>query len=130
MKKITTIILITVLLTSIFSCSKKDEQSDDGNIVIPSTFTPDGDGVNDTWFITDEKNLIDPAHFLVRIFDDSTHVKIFESTKKNFFWDGTYMGIPQRIGYYSYYIDYKTWNDQEHLRTGSIWLYRKPPPAK
>ena len=126
MKRIKSFIFIAVLITVIFSCSKKDPLvSNDDLIIIPTSFTPDGDGINDVWYIKDSLNLIDGSHFLVRIFND-TSLKVFESTKKNFFWDGTYNGLPVPIGYYSYYIDYKTWNDLEHIRTGSIWLFRKP----
>ncbi len=126
MKKIKYIIILIALFAVAISCSKKDPLvSNDDLIIIPGSFSPDGDGVSDTWFIKDSLNLIDKNHFLVRIFD-SIHTKVFESTNKEFFWDGTYNSLPQPIGYYSFYVDYKTWNDIEHIRTGSIWLYRKP----
>ena len=126
MKTIKFFIMLTALLTVAFSCSKTDPLvSNDELILIPRSFSPDGDTINDTWFITDQDNLIDSSHFLVRVFNDSSQVKVFESTKKNFIWDGTYNGVPQPVGYYSFYFDYKTWNEDEHIRTGALWLYRK-----
>ncbi len=126
MKRIKSLILITALFAIIYSCAKKDPLvSNDDLITIPNSFSPDGDGIDDIWYIKDSMNLIDGSHFLVRIFND-TSFKVFESTKKTFFWDGSYNGLPCKIGYYSYYISYQTWNSLEHSRTGSIWLYRKP----
>ena len=78
--------MITVLLTVVFSCSKNDPLvNNDDVILIPRTFSPDNDGVNDSWFINDQYNLIDSNHFLVRVFNDSSQVKVFESTNKPFF---------------------------------------------
>lgn len=126
MKRLKQIIILTALFAVAISCSKKDPLvSNDDLIIIPGAFSPDGDGVEDTWYIKDSLNLIDKSHFLIRIFDE-THVKVFESTKKDFIWDGTYNTTPQPVGYYSFYIDYKTWNDIQHIRTGSVYLYRKP----
>lgn len=127
MKRIKFFIMITVLLTVVFSCSKNDPLvNNDDVILIPRTFSPDNDGVNDSWFINDQYNLIDSNHFLVRVFNDSSQVKVFESTKKNFIWYGTYQGVAQPMGNYSFYIDYKTWNEIEHIRTGTLYLYIKP----
>ena len=118
--------LITALLAVVFSCSKNDTSTNNNNlIIIPSSFYP-GDTINNTWFITDSYNLIDSTKFLVRVFNDSSHVKVFESTKKNFIWDGTFNGVPQPTGEYLYSLDYTTWTDVETITTGSLWLYRKP----
>ena len=126
MKRIKIFMLITMLLAIIYSCSKNDPLVNNDNlIIIPSSFSP-GDTINQTWFITDLDNLIDSTKFVVRVFSDSSHVKVFESTKKNFIWDGTYNGVPQPTGQYLYYFDYTTWNDLEHIRSGTVWLNRKP----
>ena len=58
-------------------------------IYIPSAFTPNGDGLNDTWFpIGDGWEEIE-----VLIFNRWGEL-IFESHNPKGFWDGTYLGKP------------------------------------
>ena len=57
------------------------------NVVFPepaNVFTPDGDGINDNFYIVVENE----KSFNLQIFDEQGK-KVFESNDKNKFWDGT-----------------------------------------
>jgi gliding motility-associated-like protein len=52
-------------------------------IIIPNVFTPDGDGVNDVWYIPNSGM----KQFSVEIFD-RWGTKVFETTADQIRWDG------------------------------------------
>jgi len=70
-------------------------------IVIPNTFTPNGDGVNDKW---DIKNLNDYQNCNVRIFDRYGGL-VYSSIGYYNAWDGTAKGRPVPVGTYYYVIN-------------------------
>lgn len=70
---------------------------------IPNTFTPNGDGVNDTWNI---KNLNYFANCSVNIFTRWGE-KVYSSIGYPVPWDGTYKGAALPTGTYYYIIDLK-----------------------
>ncbi|MGN6637615.1 MAG: gliding motility-associated C-terminal domain-containing protein, partial [Mucilaginibacter sp.] len=74
-----------------------------GSIVIPNTFTPNGDGINDTWNI---KSLSTYANCTVQIFDRWGQ-RIYSSIGYGVPWDGTYRGAGVPGGTYYYIIDLK-----------------------
>ena len=75
----------------------------------PNAFSPDGDGINDSFSLM---NLDNPSqnlpldacddNFESIVFVDRTGVEVFKSYDKNFVWDGG--GLPS--GVYFYYIKY------------------------
>ncbi|GAC1382401.1 MAG: hypothetical protein NVSMB45_08460 [Ginsengibacter sp.] len=70
-------------------------------IVIPNTFTPNGDGINDKWmvdFLHQYKNA------RVQIFNRYGQL-VFESKGYNSPWDGTFKGQPVPFGTYYYIIE-------------------------
>jgi len=73
-------------------------------IAIPNTFTPNGDGINDTWQI---KYLEYYPKSTVNIFDRWGQ-KVFSSIGYPIPWDGTYKGAVLPTGTYYYIIDPKT----------------------
>ncbi|MCT4582662.1 MAG: PKD domain-containing protein [Flavobacteriales bacterium] len=72
------------------------------NVYIPSAFTPDGDGVNDAFFV--EGFAIDFDHFEFLIFD--RWGTLMYKTEENRPWDGTYKGelAPQDVYVYQVYL--------------------------
>jgi gliding motility-associated-like protein len=76
------------------------------NIEIPNTFTPNGDGINDTWSISSIAAFPNPRLVVVNRYG----IPVFESSK-NIPWDGKSKGkdLPMGIYYYTLYInkDYK-----------------------
>ena len=74
--------------------------------MIPTAFTPNGDGLNDYWHI---KNLNDYSNCEVTIFDRYGQI-IYHSRGYNNPWDGTKNGQPMSAGTYCFIIDTKKRN--------------------
>jgi len=74
-----------------------------GDIVIPNTFTPNGDGINDTW---DIKNLDGYANCMVQIFNRYGE-NVYSSVGYGTPWDGRYKGSALPTGTYYYIVDLK-----------------------
>jgi gliding motility-associated-like protein len=71
--------------------------------VIPSAFTPNGDGVNDTWQI---QYLDSYPGCTIDVFNRNGE-KVFSSTGYSTPWDGRYNGLNLPMGAYYYIIDPK-----------------------
>ncbi|MBL0048769.1 MAG: gliding motility-associated C-terminal domain-containing protein [Bacteroidetes bacterium] len=107
-------------------CSWSDEvlvTVDCGNLYIPNSFSPNGDGMND-YFKALGNNV---TEFEMRIYNRWGEL-IFESTQINQAWDGTYMNYPAPSGVYVREI--KAVNPlgkkllSDAMRFGTIVLYR------
>lgn len=72
-------------------------------IEIPNAFSPNGDGINDTWSIS-QMNTYPEGN--VSLFNRNGQI-LFHSTGYNRPWDGTYNGKPVPVGTYYYIIDLK-----------------------
>ena len=70
-------------------------------LLLPNTFSPNGDGINDTWVIKDLERYPDCQ---VSIFERGGQM-IFKSVGYNTPWDGTRNGKPLPIGTYYYILD-------------------------
>jgi len=84
---------------------------------IPNAFTPNSDGLNDTWGIP---NLNLYAKCDVKIFNRYGQI-IFHSTGYQQPWDGTFKGEPMPPGVYVYQIDTKR---RKNLYKGIVTLIR------
>jgi len=71
--------------------------------IVPNTFTPNNDGVNDTWNII---NLSDYTNCTVQVYNRNGSL-LFSSIGYGTPWDGRYNGVPLPIGTYYYVIDPK-----------------------
>ena len=95
-------------------------------IVIPycispaNAFTPNKDGFNDTWFITNG-NCLNKAK--VQVYNRYGG-KVFESLDYKNNWDGTYKGKPVPDGTYYYVIDYELVNNTNIFKKGSVTILR------
>jgi len=86
-------------------------------IFIPNTFTPNGNGVNDTWNIP--ASAAYPG-FELFVYDRYGQL-IFHTTNTPVSWDGTYKGTPCSNGVYTYLI--KTGNNKEII-SGTVMIIR------
>ena len=86
-------------------------------LAIPQGFTPDGDGVNDTWTIPNLGAFPDVA---VRVFDRFGHT-VYESPQYDNQWQGTYDGQPLPTG--TYYYSITTGPDRQTYR-GAVTILR------
>ena len=85
---------ITVTLSSPDGCS----------VFIPNVFTPNGDGINDSWNITDLQSFPDCNVSVYSRYGTQVFSSIRGYSKK---WDGTYKGSALPSGTYYYIIDLK-----------------------
>jgi gliding motility-associated-like protein len=84
---------------------------------IPNTFTPTGDGINDTWkiqFLAQYKNC------RMEIYNTAGQI-IFQSAGYAVAWDGTRNGAPMPAGTYYYAIDL---GDGSKSRSGYVTILR------
>ena len=68
---------------------------------IPNIFSPNGDGINDTWVIT---SLETYPLATVHVFSRSGQ-KVFEAKSIEKIWDGTFNGKPLPVGTYYYLVN-------------------------
>ena len=87
------------------------------NIVIPNTFTPNGDGINDTWNI---KNLDSYPNCTVQIFNRWGQ-NVYTSIGYGLPWDGTYRKAALPTGTYYYIINLK---NNSKLLSGYVAIIR------
>jgi gliding motility-associated-like protein len=86
---------------------------------LPNAFSPNGDGVNDVFYVRGGPFLtID-----LRIYNGWGEL-IFQTTDPLFGWDGTYKGEPEINGVYQYTVKATTVDGVEHSRPGKVALIR------
>jgi len=96
------------------------EDVDCSNLLLPTAFSPNGDALNDEYFISNA--------FVVDAIDrfeiyDRWGLKLFETTDKNEAWDGRFRGKMMPPATYVYKIEY-TCKDESFRNTGSFNLLR------
>jgi gliding motility-associated-like protein len=88
------------------------------DIVIYNTFTPNGDGINDTWGVPDIRSYLGAR---VQVFERSG-VRVFYTEDPDVRWDGTYKGKEVPVGTYYWVIEIK---ENLGTRRGLLNLLRK-----
>ena len=86
-------------------------------IAIPNSFTPNGDGLNDTFIITGKFI----QSYELQVFNRWGEV-LFHSTDLENGWDGTANDKTIPAGNYAYWMRIKDLNNNDHIRTGSILI--------
>ena len=89
---------------------------------VPTAFTPDGDGVNDFFFVKGES--IDAEVFNFSVYNKWGE-RIFEAEDMQTKWDGSYKGMPAQEDMYIWKLDTKDAVTGEHKEfTGHVILMR------
>jgi gliding motility-associated-like protein len=109
------------------SCQLSDATTKDGNaenpqgnnVFIPNTFTPNGDGKNDLFYVYG--NTV--SKLKLRVYNQWGQF-IYESLNIQNGWDGTYRGEMQPNGVYVYYVDIEFNDGTKAIRKGTITLLR------
>lgn len=83
-------------------------------------FTPNGDGINDLWLITNGNCLVSAK---AQVFN-RYGAKVFESNDYKNTWNGTYEGKPLPDGTYYYVITYKLVNGRTVYLKGNVTILR------
>ncbi len=86
-------------------------------ILVPNAFSPNGDGINDTWVIT---NLFVYPGVTVDVYNRYGQL-VFHSENNNKTWDGTYNGKLLPMATYYYIIDPK--NNEKKI-AGSVTIFK------
>jgi len=122
----TTYVLSTVALDG---CTQTDSVrinviSDDDisceNILLPSAFTPNGDGLNDLYRISNTFIIESLESFEIM---DRWGTVVFIATGVNDGWDGTFNGTPVNPGHYVYRVNY-TCQTVEYSKLGGFTVLR------
>jgi len=85
-----------------------------------NAFTPNGDGVNDRWLITNG-NCLTKAK--VQVYNRYGS-KVFEDVNYKNTWDGSYNGSALPDGTYYYVISFQLINNKVETRTGNLTILR------
>lgn len=86
---------------------------------IPNAFTPDGNGLNDSYDIFTASI----KEFHIQIYDRWGE-KLFESDDPKVSWDGTFKGKTSQMDAYVYMIEYKGFDNKRVIRNGTVTLLR------
>ena len=90
-------------------------------VMLPTAFTPNGDGVNDVFRIVRYLNIQHLDEFAVY---DRWGEKVFTTDIITDGWNGTYKGHPQEMGVYVWYVKARTYDGQDILKKGNVTLIR------
>lgn len=88
-------------------------------LFIPNGFSPDGDGINDIFYVRG----IYIEEMELRIFDRLGNL-VFESFSPEIGWDGTYKGLPCQPDVYAVYVKILCYNKLQYFYKGNITLIR------
>ncbi len=108
-------------------CTNRDEitvfvlnpNCDEPYIFVPNIFTPNGDGVNDVFYVRGP--IIDELYLAVY---NRWGEKVFETTDPNMGWDGSYKNKALNSDAFGYYLTVKCTNGSEYFKKGNVTLVR------
>lgn len=109
----------SLLYAIIFTKCPPDSASATNEIYVPSSFSPDGDGVNDTWFVSGG-----PVQEIKIEIRDNNGSVVFNSNTIDKEWDGKYSGNSVPEGYYLYYIEYTDMSGNKKTLNDRLELFR------
>jgi gliding motility-associated-like protein len=90
------------------------------DFLIPTAFSPNGDGLNDVYHVLE----LDSYKLVAFSIFNRWGVKVFSTTNVNTGWDGNVKGNPQDPGIYMYYLEMKHPSGKTISRKGSITLIK------
>lgn len=117
----------TVAVTDTFGCVMSDTVfikvneliCDDPYIFIPNAFSPNGDGLNDVLYV--RSRILESFYFAVY---SRWGQKVFETTRFDEGWDGTFQGQPCQNGVYDFYFKGICVGGQTNEIKGNVMLIR------
>ena len=86
-------------------------------LFVPDAFTPNGDGINDTWII---ETLDAYPGADLKVFNRLGQ-KVFDNNGKSIWWDGRFKGEEMPSGAYVYFIDLK---NNSPIQKGIVYVIR------
>jgi len=116
----------SIMATDNFGCVRSfnvnvvQQKCAECEVVTPSAFTPNADGLNDVF---KAKSFCSFSDFDLQIFNRWGE-KVFESRNSSTGWDGTYLGSKMPSGVYVYFIGYSTASHVSKTAKGTVTLIR------
>jgi gliding motility-associated-like protein len=112
-------ITYTIRVTSADGCTATDDLFIKviRDFIVPNTFTPNNDGINDYWLI--DNLYLYPSH-RVQVFNRYGQL-VFETANYSSPWDGTYKGKNLPVGTYYYIIEL---GGQRKPKTGYVTIIK------
>ena len=114
--------IFSVKIINSFGCDASDtlkvKEDCINDIIVPNSFTPNGDGINEVFHISGSET----NDFKIYIYDRWGQL-IYTSGNRDAGWDGSSKGRPVKEGFYNYLVNYSI-HDNERSKKGSIYLYR------
>lgn len=89
-------------------------------LMIPNSFTPNGDGINDQFLVKAMWNVVE---FELFVYERSGNM-VFKSKEIEMGWDGSYQGKEAQTGVYAYFIIYKNSKGNKVKTKGTLNLIR------
>ena len=99
----------------------KDVFCDDQNLKIPTAFSPNDDGINDTYFIQDTVGIV--TNFKLEIFNRLGQ-KVFASADISKEWDGTFREEKISPQVFDFYLELECIGQKKLFHKGNITLIR------
>ena len=93
--------------------------SDCCNVSLANAFTPNGDGKNDVFHVVS----VGPHTILRFVVYNRYGMEMFSTNNESQGWDGTYGGVPQEIGTYTYKLRYRC-GETLYEKDGEVMLLR------
>jgi gliding motility-associated-like protein len=90
-------------------------------LLIPSAFSPNGDGINDLFRIVRHLNIDKLDEFSIY---NRWGEKVFTTSDFDTGWDGSYQGQPAPMSVYAWYVKAKTYEDKDVFVKGNVTLVR------
>ncbi len=107
--------------TNQYGCTALDEVcvevTKEYTFYVPNAFSPNGDGINDIFYIYGDGIY----NVVIDIFDRWGN-KVFSSKDQTVGWNGIYNGQKCEIGVYSYHIEYMSIDSRQHYRDGHVTI--------
>ena len=116
---------VTLTAYDLYGCSSQERNIIQVNapvefISIPTAFSPNGDGLNDTFM----PKLRAVSDFAMEIFNTWGEKLYSSSSRETSGWDGTHQGQASPPGNYLYKITYTTSEGEQVSRSGGVTLIR------
>ena len=92
-------------------------------INVRNAFTPNGDGLNDLWYVYDQSFCLKAGGVKVNVFNRYGN-KVYESKNYNNNWDGTYKGKPVPDGTYYGVVEFTLANGNSQFVRTDITVLR------
>jgi len=90
-------------------------------MLIPTGFSPNGDGINDEFRIVKHLNIRSISYF--KVFNRWGE-KIFTTTDINKGWDGNFEEEKSPVGVYVWYVEAYTYDNERIVQSGNVTLIR------